>query len=78
MTGSELQHLFAVFTAEDFDMFQSGLQETYLRYSSLRGPEGFDRFLADVEQLVRHLASSRLERRGAELIAWMVPDALAS
>jgi hypothetical protein len=78
MTGSELQGLFAVLTAEDFETFQSCLQETYLRNSSLRGPEGFDHFLADVEQLVRDLASSRLERLGAELIEWTVQDALAS
>jgi hypothetical protein len=69
MTGSELQGLFALFTAEDFESWQSGLQETYLRYSSVGGPGGFDRFWADVEKLVRDLASTRLERCGAELIA---------
>jgi hypothetical protein len=68
MSGSELQTLFAVFGPEDWSAFRSGLEELSLRYFGLRCRSAFELFWMEIEELVRELASDRLEHRAAELV----------
>jgi hypothetical protein len=68
MTGSELDDLFVVFAPEDWDAFSTRLVEISLRYRGCLSRASFDFFWMEVEELVRELASGRLESRGAAVI----------